>query len=65
MKAIITGATKGIGRAVTELFAKNGFDLAICGVFVLMINSLIFFILGVFNKRGNAAIILVFILYKY
>lgn len=30
MKAIITGATKGIGRATTEVFAKNGFDVAIC-----------------------------------
>lgn len=30
MKAIITGATKGIGRATAEIFAANGFDLAIC-----------------------------------
>lgn len=30
MKAIITGATKGIGRATTEVFAANGFDVAIC-----------------------------------
>ncbi|MCP4439455.1 MAG: SDR family oxidoreductase [Aureispira sp.] len=30
MKAIITGATKGIGRATTEAFAKQGFDVAIC-----------------------------------
>jgi len=30
MKIIITGATKGLGRAITEIFAKNGFDVAIC-----------------------------------
>ena len=30
MKIIITGATKGLGRAITEIFAKNGFDLALC-----------------------------------
>ncbi|MFN7117025.1 MAG: SDR family NAD(P)-dependent oxidoreductase, partial [Saprospiraceae bacterium] len=29
MNCIITGATKGIGRAIAELFAKNGFHLAI------------------------------------
>ncbi|MGV8879677.1 MAG: SDR family NAD(P)-dependent oxidoreductase [Sphingobacteriaceae bacterium] len=28
--AIITGATKGIGRAVSLAFAKEGFNLAIC-----------------------------------
>ena len=30
MKAVITGATKGIGRALTETFASKGFQLAIC-----------------------------------
>lgn len=30
MKAVITGATKGIGRAIAEKLASNGFDLAIC-----------------------------------
>jgi len=30
MKAIITGATKGIGRATAELLAQKGFDIAIC-----------------------------------
>lgn len=28
-KAIITGATRGIGRAIAELFVRNGVDLAI------------------------------------
>jgi short-subunit dehydrogenase len=28
--AIITGASKGIGLAIVEKFAKNGFDIAIC-----------------------------------
>ena len=30
MNIIITGATKGIGRAISERFAKEGFNLAIC-----------------------------------
>ena len=30
MKIIITGATKGIGRAIAEKFASEGFNLAIC-----------------------------------
>lgn len=30
MKIVVTGATKGIGRAVTEIFAVKGFDVAIC-----------------------------------
>ncbi|MEO0779747.1 MAG: SDR family oxidoreductase [Bacteroidota bacterium] len=30
MNAIITGATKGIGRAITEIFAREGFNLALC-----------------------------------
>jgi len=27
---VVTGGTKGIGRAVLERFASNGFDLATC-----------------------------------
>jgi short-subunit dehydrogenase len=30
MNAIITGGTKGIGRAIAELYASKGIDLAIC-----------------------------------
>ena len=30
MNAIITGATKGIGRAIVELLAKNGWNVAFC-----------------------------------
>lgn len=30
MKITITGATKGIGRAIAEKFAEGGFDIAIC-----------------------------------
>ena len=30
MLAVITGATKGLGKAIAEIFAKNQFDLAIC-----------------------------------
>lgn len=30
MNAVITGATKGIGRAVTEKFASEGFNVAFC-----------------------------------
>jgi short-subunit dehydrogenase len=30
MNAVITGATKGIGKAITEKFASEGFNVAIC-----------------------------------
>ncbi len=30
MKAVITGGTKGIGRAIAEKLASNGYELAIC-----------------------------------
>lgn len=28
--AVITGATKGLGRAIAEIFAENGFDVCVC-----------------------------------
>ncbi len=28
--AVITGATKGLGRAIADIFAQNGFDLCVC-----------------------------------
>jgi short-subunit dehydrogenase len=28
--AAVTGATKGLGRAIAEILAKNGFDLLVC-----------------------------------
>lgn len=30
MNVIITGATKGIGKAIAELFAQNGYNIAFC-----------------------------------
>lgn len=30
MNAVVTGATKGIGRAIVELFAKQGYNVAFC-----------------------------------
>ena len=30
MLAVITGATKGLGKAIAETFARNQFDLAVC-----------------------------------
>jgi short-subunit dehydrogenase len=28
--AVITGATKGLGRSIASIFAQNGFDLCVC-----------------------------------
>ena len=30
MNIVITGGTKGIGKAIAEKFAKEGFNIAIC-----------------------------------
>jgi short-subunit dehydrogenase len=30
MKAVVSGATKGIGRAIAEILAKEGYDIAVC-----------------------------------
>ncbi|MEM9820383.1 MAG: SDR family oxidoreductase [Bacteroidota bacterium] len=40
MNIIITGATKGIGRAIAERFAKEGFNLAICARTTKDLNAL-------------------------
>ena len=40
MKIVITGGSKGIGKAIALEFAKNGFDIAICGRNILSLESL-------------------------
>ena len=30
MNVVITGASKGIGKAIAEIFAANGHDLFLC-----------------------------------
>ncbi|MEO6760449.1 MAG: SDR family NAD(P)-dependent oxidoreductase, partial [Saprospiraceae bacterium] len=29
-QVVITGATKGLGRAIAEIFAENGFHICVC-----------------------------------
>lgn len=48
--AVVTGATKGIGKALTEVFSKNGFDVAVCSRNVGDLNDLKTNIMG---KYGN------------
>lgn len=38
--AVITGATKGLGRAIAEVFAQQGFDLCVCSRTPADLNSM-------------------------
>jgi short-subunit dehydrogenase len=40
LTAVITGGTKGLGRAIAEIFASNGFDLFVCARTAADLNSM-------------------------
>lgn len=57
MKAVITGATKGIGRAVTIQFMQHGFDVAVCARSEKEVTELKSFLEKKFPKQQVLAVV--------